>query len=67
MQTGNAGEQQMTCEEILSACRMIKESGTSSKVPIPIVTLEQLARDAAAWRSAPDQIKDAAKMLGVKT
>ncbi len=56
----------MTTDEILSACRLIKQAGTSSKVPVPIATLEQLARDAAAWRSAPDQIKDAAKLMGVK-
>lgn len=56
----------MTCEEVLAACRLIKESGVSSKVPIPIVTLEELARDAAAWRSAPEQIKDACKLMGAK-
>ncbi len=57
----------MTAEDVLAACKQIKESGTSSKVPIPIATLEQLAKDAAAWRSAPDQIKDAAKLLGGKS
>jgi len=56
----------MTTDQILAACRLIKESGTSSKVPVPIVTLEELARDAAAWRSAPEQIKDACKLMGGK-
>ena len=53
----------MTTEQILAACRMVKEAGTSSKVPIPICTLEELARDAEQWRSMPEQIREAAKYV----
>lgn len=53
----------MTIEEILSACRMIKESGVSSKVPVPIVTLEALARDASRWRETPAYIRDVAEAV----
>ena len=53
----------MTTEQILAACKLIRESGTSSKVPIPICTLEQLARDAEQWRSMPEQIREAARYV----
>jgi hypothetical protein len=56
----------MTTDQILAACRMVKEAGTSSKVPVPIVTLEPLARDAELWRSLPPDIKDAVKLIGGK-
>lgn len=56
----------MSPEDILAACRQIKEAGTSSKVPIPIITLEQLARDAAAWRATPDYIREVARTVREK-
>ena len=57
----------MTTGEALAACRMFKESGVSSKVPVPIVSLEPMARDADLWRALPDDIKDALlKLIGGK-
>lgn len=53
----------MTIEEIFAACRTIKEAGTSSKVPVPIVTLEALARDASRWRETPAYIRDVAEAV----
>lgn len=49
----------MTIHEILTACRSIKEAGTSSKVPLPITTIEQLCRDALMWRNAPQMVREA--------
>lgn len=53
----------MTVDEILAACRFVKETGTSSKVPIPIVTLEKLCADAKAWAETPGYVKDVAKAM----
>ena len=48
-----------TPDDILTACRQIKEAGTSSKVPVPITVLERICRDAKAWSEAPAILKDA--------
>jgi hypothetical protein len=53
----------MSVEQILQDCRRIKEAGTSSKVPVNITILEELARDAAAWRSTPECIREAARAV----
>jgi hypothetical protein len=49
----------MTAEQALEACQFFRESGASSRVPVPIVSLEKLCRDAMAWQSAPQVFKDA--------
>lgn len=54
----------MTIHEILNACRTIKEAGTSSKVPLPITTIEELCKDALMWRNAPPMMREAVKSLG---
>lgn len=51
----------MTVDEILFACRSVKEAGTSSKVPVPISALEKLCRDALAYQSMPKFVKDLAQ------
>ena len=51
----------MTATDILEMCRWVKESGRSSKVPVPISALEKLCRDALAYQSMPKFIKDAAQ------
>jgi hypothetical protein len=51
----------MSAEQVLEDCRRVKEAGTSSKVPVPIVTLEKLCRDALAWQTAPQILKDAVR------
>ena len=54
----------MSVDQVLEDCRRIKEAGTSSKVPVPIVILEKLCHDAKAWQSTPQVIRDAAKAVG---
>ena len=53
----------MTVDQILENCRRIKEAGTSSKVPVPIVDLEKLCRDALMWQQTPEYVRDVAKAL----
>jgi hypothetical protein len=53
----------MSVDQVLEDCRRIKEAGTSSKVPVPIVILEKLCADAKAWQSTPQVIRDAAKAV----
>lgn len=58
---------QMTIDEVLQNCRLVKEAGTSSKVPVPIVVLEKLCAAARAWEQTPDYVKDVAKALKGET
>ena len=53
----------MTADQILEDCRRIKEAGTSSKVPVPIVALEKLCRDALMWQQTPAYIRDVAEAV----
>jgi hypothetical protein len=53
----------MSVDQVLEDCRRIKEAGTSSKVPVPIVILEKLCADARAWQNTPQVIRDAAKAV----
>lgn len=48
-----------TADDILKACAFVREAGTSSRVPVPIIVLERLCNDAKLWQNAPDLLKDA--------
>ena len=50
-----------TADDILKACAFVREAGTSSRVPVPIIVLERLCREAKLWADAPDLLKDAIK------
>lgn len=52
-----------TIHDVLTACKRVKESGTSSKVPVPISMLEKLCRDALMWQHAPPMMRDAIKSM----
>jgi hypothetical protein len=56
-----------TVEDVLKACQFIREAGTSSRVPVPIIVLERLCQDARLWQNAPDILKDAIKSARVGT
>ena len=53
-----------TADDVLRACAFIKSAGTSSRVPVPITVLEKLCRDAIAWNSAPEMMRQAVKEMG---
>lgn len=53
-----------TIHDVLTACRKVKEAGTSSKVPVPIAMLERLCRDALMWQHAPQMMREAIKTMG---
>jgi uncharacterized protein HemY len=55
-----------TIDDVLKACQFVKQAGTSSKVPVPIIVLERLCREAKLWADAPDVFKDAIKQAGAK-
>ncbi len=48
----------MTINDILQNVRLVKEAGTSSKVPVPINVLEQLCQQALQWQRLPEALKD---------
>ena len=56
----------MSVDQVIEDCRRIKEAGTSSKVPVPIVVLERICADAKAWASAPEYVKDVVRSLEAK-
>jgi type II secretory pathway component PulF len=53
----------MTTEEIKRQCEFIRSTGTSSRHALPITTILELCRDAEAYRSLPEPIKEAAKFV----
>lgn len=55
-----------TADDILKACQFIREAGTSSRLPVPIIALERICRDAKLWADAPDVFKDAIRQAGAK-
>ena len=55
-----------TIDDVLKACQFVKQTGTSSKVPVPIIVLERLCREAKLWADAPDVFKDAIRQAGLK-
>jgi len=50
----------MTVDQLIAHAEQIKGSGYSSKIPVPINVFLEIARDAKAWQSAPQIVKDAA-------
>jgi hypothetical protein len=57
----------MTADQVLEDCRRVKQAGTSSKVPVPIATLEKLCRDALAWQATPAYIREVAEAVRAQT
>jgi hypothetical protein len=53
----------MTAEQILSDLRTWKELGTSPKMPVHIVALEKVCRDAIAYQAMPQVIREAAEAV----
>lgn len=53
----------MTADQLLEDYRRIKEAGTSSKVPVPIIVLEKLCADAKAWAETPAYVRDVVEAL----
>jgi hypothetical protein len=52
-----------TIEDVLKACQFVREAGTSSRVPVPIIALEKICRDALAWQSTPAYIREVAEAV----
>jgi hypothetical protein len=55
-----------SADDVLAACKFIRETGTSSRVPVPIVTLERLCADAKRWNDAPQFVREAAAAARAK-
>jgi hypothetical protein len=53
----------MSVDQVLEDCRRVKEAGTSSKVPVHIVTLEKLCADAKRWAETPAYVRDVVEAL----
>jgi len=51
----------MTVADILQSVRLVKEAGTSSKVPLPINVIEQICEQALAWQRLPEALKEYAQ------
>jgi hypothetical protein len=53
----------MSVDQVLEDCRRVKEAGTSSKVPVPIIVLEKLCADAKMWAETPAYVRDVVEAL----
>jgi hypothetical protein len=53
----------MSAEQILADLKTWKGLGTSPKMPVHIVALEKLCRDALAWQATPEYIRDVAEAV----
>jgi len=53
----------MTAEQILEDLRTWKGLGVSPKMPVHIVALEKICRDALAWQSTPAYIREVAEAV----
>ena len=47
----------MTIDDAIAAARMVKELGTSSKVPLPLNLIIPALEDAKKWREAPQVVQ----------
>lgn len=52
-----------TLEDIDRAIEFLRETGTSSRVPIPLIIAKQLVEDARRYRALPPLVRDAGEAL----